>query len=251
MAKPKLSIKASPKIKARPKQLGYVIDQGFSPVDHKPYVAILTLNCTNRKTGNMVQVWIMRDDLNPVEAIATGDDVSICGTCPHRKQSDGSRSCYVNVGQAPNSVWKTYKRGGYCVDHTYAELASILKGRKIRWGAYGDPAIIKPEIVRTLNKYAAGHTGYTHMWGQEYAQEFRGLFQASCDSLLDYVNASGMGWKTFQVASKNATLKNAILCPATRANSKTQCLTCTLCDGNTKDVYVQAHGSGAKYIAYA
>jgi len=89
------------------------------------------------------------------------------------------------------------------------------------------------------------------MWSLDHAQEFKGLYQASCDSLKDYIEASSMGWKTFQVTSKNATLKNAILCPATRENSKTQCITCTLCDGNTKDVYVQAHGSGAKYVAYA
>jgi len=255
MAKSKLTVKAKPKVKAKAKHKGYVIDRGFSPIDGKPYVAIATVNCSNRKTGNMVQVWIMREDLNPVEAIATGDDVSICGTCPHRKklQPDGShvRSCYVNVGQAPNSVWKSYKRGIYSTDHTEDDLAAILKGRKIRWGAYGDPAIINPKVVRTLNSYAKGHTGYTHMWSLDYAQEFKGLYQASCDSLADYIKASSMGWRTFQVTSRNTKLQNAIQCPATRENSKTQCITCTLCDGNTKDIYVEAHGSGAKYVAYA
>jgi hypothetical protein len=251
MAKSKLTVKAKPRVKPKAKHKGYVIDQGFSPIDSKPYVVIATLVCVNRKTGPMVQVWILREDINPVEGVNTGEDVSICGTCPHRKNANGERSCYVNVGQAPNSVWKSYKRGIYSTDHTDDDLAAVLKGRKIRWGAYGDPAIINPTVVRTLNSYAKGHTGYTHMWGQDYAKEFLGLFQASCDSLADYIEASSMGWRTFQVTSKNTRLQNAIQCPATRENSKTQCITCTLCDGNTKDIYVEAHGSGAKYVAYA
>lgn len=112
---------------------GYIIDQGLSPIDGKPYVAILTLKTSNRKTGNMVQVWILREDVNPVEAIQTGDDVSICGSCPHRKQPDGTRSCYVNVGQAPLAVWKAYHRGLY-LKASYLRLSQVLRGRKIRWG---------------------------------------------------------------------------------------------------------------------
>ena len=88
---------------------GYVLQRGFSPIDGKPFVVIMTMNSNNRKTGKMLQVWILNESVNPVEAIATGADYTICGDCPHRKQSDGSRSCYVNVGQAPNSIWKAYK----------------------------------------------------------------------------------------------------------------------------------------------
>ena len=95
------------------KPLGFILDQGLSPIDGSPYVAILTLKSSNRKTGNMAQVWILRSDLNPVEAMSSGQDRSICGDCPHRKQDDGSRSCYVNVGQAPLSVYKGFKRGRY------------------------------------------------------------------------------------------------------------------------------------------
>ena len=88
------------------KPLGYVLHKGPSPIDGRPIVVILTLRTSNRKTGQMCQVWILREDVDPVHAIRTGDDYTICGSCPHRKQADGSRSCYVNVGQAPLSVWK-------------------------------------------------------------------------------------------------------------------------------------------------
>lgn len=233
------------------KPKGFIIDKGLSPIDGKPYVAILTVKSTNRKTGDMAQVFILRDDINPVEAVNTGEDYSICGNCPHRKQPNGSRSCYVNVGQAPNSVWKAYKRGAYKLLWLHEELESALKGRKIRWGAYGDPAIIDPKTVKYLNSLAIGHTGYTHQWTAEFAQEFKGIYQASCDGFNDYLKASDMGWKCFVVVSKDATPKYAKQCPATVTNSKAQCVTCALCDGAKRDVYVNAHGSGAKYVVAA
>jgi hypothetical protein len=242
---------------------GFIIDRGLSPIDGQPYVAILTLKSTNRKTGDMAQVFILREDINPVAAIATGDDYSICGNCPHRKDALGQRSCYVNVGQGPNSVWKAYKRGAYKVlDYVdrkdlpmngsfYSQIESILKGRRIRWGAYGDPAIINPQVVNLFNSYAQGHTGYTHQWREEFAQPFKGIFQASCDGFNDYLEATAHGWKTFVVVNKNVTPIYAKQCPATVDNSEAQCITCKLCDGAKRDIFVHAHGTGSKYVTAA
>jgi hypothetical protein len=229
---------------------GFIIDRGLSPIDGQPYVAILTLKSTNRKTGDMAQVFILREDVNPVAAIATGDDYSICGNCPHRKDALGQRSCYVNVGQGPNSVWKAYKRGAYS-KLNYLSLSKILKGRRIRWGAYGDPAIIDPGIVIALNAFATGHTGYTHQWREEFAQHFKGTFQASCDGFNDYLEATAHGWKTFVVVNKNVTPIYAKQCPATVDNSEAQCITCKLCDGAKRDIFVHAHGTGSKYVTAA
>ena len=231
-----------------PKPLGYVIDKGSSPIDGKPYVAILTTNSSNRKTGNMCQVWILRSDINPVEAVQTGSDYSICGDCPHRKQADGTRSCYVNVGQAPNSVYKAFKAGKYRSDLHCIDAVDVVKGRKIRWGAYGDPAVINPFVVMLLNKKAAGHTGYTHQWREPFAQVFKGMFMASSDGANDYVDATLAGWHTFSVVPKGYKPSNIKLCPATAHNSKATCLTCSLCDGAKTNVYVEAHGSGGKYV---
>jgi hypothetical protein len=230
---------------------GFIIDRGLSPIDGQPYVAILTLESSNRKTGNMAQVWIMREDINPVEAVQTGKDVTICGNCPHRKQQDGTRSCYVNVGQGPNSIWKAYKRGAYSSSWSYHQLSQILKDKRIRWGAYGDPSVIDPGIVLTLNQYAQGHTGYTHQWRSEFASPFVGIFQASCDGFNDYLKASDKGWKTFTVVSKVATPTYAKQCPATVQQSAAQCITCKLCDGAKADVFVHAHGTGSKYVTAA
>ena len=230
------------------KPLGYILDEFNSPIDGSPCVAILTLKTSNRKTGDMAQVWILNRSVDPVTAIKDGADFGICGDCPHRKQEDGSRSCYVNVGQAPLSIYKAYKAGRYAHDPMCLESRKAVKGRKIRFGAYGDPALIRPVIVNTLIKAAAGHTGYTHQWRQSFADAFKGLFMASVDGAIDYIDATMDGWKTFSVVPKGYKPSNIKLCPATVTNSKAQCFTCSLCDGAKTSVYVEAHGSGAKYV---
>jgi len=230
------------------KPLGYVIQESTSPIDGSPIVVILTMGSSNRKTGNMCQVWILRADVNPVQAVNTGEDYSICGNCPHRKQADGSRSCYVNVSQAPNSVWKTYQAGKYERDLHALGAREAVKGRKIRWGAYGDPALVNRLTFRVLNNAAAGHTAYTHQWREPWAQWTAGHMQASCDGMADYLEASSRGFKTFAVIPKNGDSYSGKLCPATAEGSKVTCLTCSLCDGVKADIFVEAHGSGAKYV---
>jgi hypothetical protein len=225
---------------------GYVLQRGTSPIDGKPFVVIMTMKTKNRKTGPMLQVWILREDVNPVNAVATGDDYSVCGDCPHRKQADGSRSCYVNVGQAPRQIWEAYKRG------IYGKLSDLnpsdIKGKKIRFGAYGDPALISPVLFATLIEHADGHTGYTHQWREPWAQWCKKVFQASCDGFADYAEASTHGWKTYAVIPKNAKPYSGKLCPATAQNSQSQCVTCSLCDGAKTDIFVEAHGSGAVHV---
>ena len=231
-----------------PAPKGIVLQRGVSPLDGSPFVVVLTTKSGNRKTGDMCQVWILREDQDPVAAIASGADFTVCGDCPHRKQTDGSRSCYVNVGQAPLSVWRTYKRGGY-VDSPSAELlARVLAGRRIRWGAYGDPSIISPDVVALCNEHADGWTGYTHQWRQPFAQWCRGTFQASCDGFADHLAASDAGWRTFAVVPKNGAAFSGKQCPATVAGSEATCRTCSLCDGAKADIWVEAHGAGAKHF---
>ena len=230
------------------KPLGYILDEFNSPIDGSPCVAILTLKTSNRKTGDMAQVWILNRSVDPVTAIKDGADFGICGDCPHRKQQDGSRSCYVNVGQAPLSIYKAYKAGRYAHDPMCMESRKAVKGRKIRFGAYGDPALIRPVIVNTLIKACDSHTGYTHQWRQSFADAFKGKFMASVDGAIDYIDATMAGWKAFAVVEKGYVPNNIKLCPATVTNSKAQCNTCTLCNGAKTNVYVEAHGSGAKYV---
>lgn len=231
------------------KPKGFILQRGTSPIDGNPFVVILTLKTSNRKTGNMPQVWILREDVDPVTAVLTGQDETICGDCPHRKNTTtGERSCYVNVGQAPLAVWKAYKRGSYEEDLTVEDGERYLKGKRIRFGAYGDPAIIDPVIFWAVAGAADGHTAYTHQWRAPFAQWARGAMQASCDGLQDYLEASAHGWKTFRVTPKGEQGGHGKQCPATVENSQAQCATCALCDGDKADIWVEAHGTGARYV---
>jgi hypothetical protein len=83
---------------------GLVLYRGPSMIDGQPIVCIATglaTKSTNEKTGDLIQTWILRDDIAPIDAANTGADVSICGDCPHRGQViDGknvNRTCYVTL----------------------------------------------------------------------------------------------------------------------------------------------------------
>lgn len=226
---------------------GWILGEFQSPIDGRFCVAILTPKTTNRKTGNMMQVWILRQDIHPFEAAQNGEDESICGNCQHRKSPfTGHRTCYVNTAQGPASVWRAYHRGIYQPDFLWEDRI-YLKGRHVRWGAYGDPAIIPPHIVDPINFYADGWTGYTHQWLQPWAQDYKKIFMASVDSYFEQKVAMDEGWKTFRVVPEG--IKGiGHQCPETVPNSSAKCLTCNLCNGNKTDIWITAHGPSKKHF---
>jgi hypothetical protein len=234
--------------------------KGFVLSTNDQITVIATLKTSNRKTGNMVQIWILPTHISPVEAINTGKDSVICGNCPHRgsktqKHAAGGyvtvterpRTCYVNVGQAPNSVWKGFRRGIYPYLPTN-KYSQAFAGRAIRLGAYGDPAFVSADIISALVSVATKHTGYTHQWRtNEWLKPF---VMASCDTLQDYLDARTAGWRTFRVSAGLTPMPNEILCPASKeAGNKTVCAKCGLCAGTSKqakNIFIPVHGSGAK-----
>ena len=101
----------------------------------------------------MLQTWILRTDMPPLEAVRNDLDSSICGSCVHKgTHVDGKRvgrSCYVNVGQAPTNIWASYAAGMY--RHVSLEEASeLVAGEAVRLGAYGDPGMVPWEVLYQL-----------------------------------------------------------------------------------------------------
>lgn len=214
---------------------GAVLYDGPSMIDGQPIVVIVTglkgrpgKRSANGKTGDMLQTWILRSDLHPVVALA-GEDKSVCGDCPHRRQDNGKRSCYVQVGKAPAAVWRCYRRGGYAP----LQSAQQVAGRKLRVGSYGDPAAVPAAVWLPLIAAVAGHTGYTHQWRTPIGQWAKGILQASCDGLADYSEATTHGWGTFLVTPKGTELPAEMAhCAASKERgAKTTCERCTLCAG--------------------
>jgi hypothetical protein len=225
------------------KEGGYVLFEGKSNIDGSNIVGILTLKTTNIKTGQMAQLWILNADMNPVETSKLGLDVGICGGCKLRQSLGGA--CYVNIGQAPNAVYKAFKRD------KYPTLAikdySILNGLKIRFGAYGDPYALPVEILASLKAIAVNNTSYTHQW-RIGSKILKSVSMASVDSIEEQKEAVANGWRTFRVATEDSIiLDNEIICP--NVTKGVNCADCNLCNGATskaKNIIIPIHGSWSK-----
>lgn len=236
---------------------GYVIYRGPSMLDGKPIVVIATGfadSSSNVKTGKMIQTWILREDIDPLEATHTGDDSSICGACPHRGvvvdgQNEG-RSCYVKVWQAPLVIWKGYKRGIY-PEMDFMDLGWLFSGKPVRLGAYGDPAAIPLNIIDVIGMAADFTAGYTHQW-RDVDTGYAKWLMASADNASDRFMARAFGYRTFRVRAANESLgKKEIACPASKEMGfKTTCSECKACGGtNAKanvDIAIYAHGEPVK-----
>ena len=202
----------------------------------------------NRKTGDMIQIWILVKSVSPTEAIKSGLDRLICGNCMHRgHEVDGrfgvGRSCYVNPGQAPQGIWKAWKAGRYS---PLRSLESFV-GRKVRFGAYGDPTHLPLSLALAIAGVASGHTGYTHQWRKPSLQGWKSLLMASVDSIAELIIARSMGWSTFRVGSEASVGES--LCASERVG--TPCMDCLLCAGarnGLESVHIPPHGTGARHF---
>ena len=234
----KLSVKKA--VIKRPKLRGVILYEGASILDGEPIVCVATFETSNRKTGAMVQTWIIRSDIAPTDAAKNGKDKSVCGACPHRHYTNGA--CYVNLGHAPLAVYKGYKRGIYPAFNE-SDHADIFTGRKIRLGAYGDPAAVPFEIMANAAQMGLGHTGYTHqILHKNFDKRFLRLCQVSADSPKQAARFQAMGANTFRVAMEgDRPADNEIECLSD--SQGINCIDCMLCDGLKKNIALAVHGA--------
>lgn len=219
------------------KSNGAILYEGPSLIDGSPIVAIVTglaSKSANPKTGDMLQTWILRTDVDPKAASENGQDSAICGTCPMRRNVEtGKRRCYVPTWQAPLSVWKAYKRGAY------APIDTILEGRKLRLGSYGDPGAVPFEVWESALRGTVGHTGYTHAWKEKNADpRFATILMASVDFPWQAQYAEARRYRYFRVATPGDAPANntrrEIACPASKERGHvTDCATCLACSGTS------------------
>lgn len=208
-------------------------------------VAIATLKTSNRKTGNMIQIWILDPNVNPVELVKSGKDAeTICKGCPFAS----GNGCYVNVGQAPLSVWKAYKRGAYKRLHP-KNYDAVFSGRSVRFGAYGNPSNIPLSIVKAIASACDGWTGYFHDWKEMTAEKARAYgqyFMASTETEDSRRLADSLGMRYFHVSPNKPS--DAIECLSDTKGIA--CADCKLCSGlsksRIKSVWINPHGSKKK-----
>lgn len=255
---------------------GIILYIGPSMLDGSPIVAIanrIVAKSANAKTGALVQTFIIRADVNPLEALASGADVSICGGCKHRptyvldkakKRSfigpcrKLARSCYVNVGRSVMSVYGAFTRGRYAmpgVDFDPAILPQLFAGSSFRIGSYGDGAAVPFQVWRRATLMAAAVLGYSHQWRDPRFQAFKLLCMASADTVEEQASAVAMGWRVFRVAALNSIkLVGEVRCPASKEmGRKLTCAECKACGGTSSkaraSIVIEAHHVGAKSYA--
>ena len=239
------------------KALGYIVYEGPSQLDGSPIVVIINkikAASKNAKTGALVQSFIIRSDVNPVEALKTGDDAAICGHCIHRPSLaayTGAPPCYVNVGRSVASVYKAYKRGSY-TKASPGEVALYLMGLKLRIGTYGDGAAAPIDVWQELTQFTADHVGYSHQWLNPSFdhQAWSKLVMASADTIDEAAQANLYGMRVFRVSIGTDKQSGEVSCPASaESGKKTTCENCMLCAGTSKaakDIVIADHALGHK-----
>ena len=222
-----------------------IIYNGPSLLDGKPIVVIATYSNRNTKTGKVVQTYILRSDINPLEASKTGQDFSICGSCPMRgevttdpkRKIAKGRKCYVNLGQGVLIVFKSFLRGVY----KEGDPRTMGRDRFVRVGTYGDPAAVPSHVWDELLAECETWTAYTHQkpWRPDIAMQ-------SADSYDEAKAHWAEGRRTFRVIVDLGDIDktNEALCPASKeAGRRVQCTACKLCKGSSlaKSIAIVEH----------
>ena len=240
-----------------------IIYQGPSLIDGEPIVVIAVISDRNKKTGAMVQTYILRSDIDPRDASKSGGDFSICGDCPMRgkvttdpkRKIAKDRSCYVKIHEGVLVTYKHFAKGGYRNANGHAEIAAIGADRTVRLGTYGDPSAVPSYVFESLISEALAHTAYSHQSGMAGVDFRPDLYMVSADSEAQARDAWAKGQRTFRVVKSVADIikGSEILCPASKeAGARVQCTTCRLCGGasvKAKSVAIPDHGPLAKRAA--
>lgn len=208
----------------------------------------------NSKTGDGVQIFILPMSWIIEGKTAMQDDSASCMSCIHAKSNNSS--CYVRKGFAEyglmskvNSLHKMHNNG----DIEYKSVADLpsmegskMKGKFVRFGAYGEPVLLGPEVTKAISELAANFTGYTHQWHMpqyEWAKEY---FMASVETDPLMKRANDKGFRTFRVRTKQEVINgNEVVCPASKeAGRKVTCDKCGLCKGassKAKNIVIIKH----------
>lgn len=195
----------------------------------------------NSKTGDSTQVWILPKSWVFEGEKAMIDDEASCMDCPHSKRVN--RSCYVRKGFAEyglkskvkslNSAYKSGKLDMLPITDLVQFEGDKVKGKFIRFGAYGEPVLLGENTVKQLASLASNWTGYTHQWYVDNYSWAKDYFMASVETELLQNKANSLGFRTFRVRSKKDLItKMEAVCPASKeAGRKVTCNNCALCKG--------------------
>jgi hypothetical protein len=211
-----------------------------SPVHGEPVLLAFVPHSQNTKTGDMVQIYIMHPDQNPLETSKLKLDDRVCGNCPLRHSLGGA--CYVTLFHGPNRVYNSWSDKGKKID-PIEEALEIVLGRAVRIGAYGDIAHIPDYLAAEIMSLSNSYTAYTHAWRNPVvARVWKGRAMASCDTAGQLRLAESQGWAGFVAVPEE--LDGVKICD--NEENGTQCRDCLKCDGSQGSVQLTPHGARLK-----
>lgn len=239
---------------------GVVIARGKSVFTGENLIAVATglrRPSTNKKTGPLIQVYVLSHDESPSDQARSRRDKSICGHCKHRQGSLGT--CYVDLSRGADRVWAAFHSARYAqwtCDH-----AVLFANAVVRLTAFGDCAALPLDVWRPFIQVVRGNggfvLGYTHSW-RVCDQGFRDFCMASVDSKAEHVEANALGYRTFRIRLKGSPLlEHEIQCPAdTHADVSSlcgvekgaiTCFECRACSGGPDGANVSLVPHGINY----
>lgn len=230
---------------------GIELWRGPSAIDGSPIGVVVThleRAPLNRKIGNMAQAWILPLDTSPIDAVQSGVDAGVCGSCRFRPAAGGG--CYVPLAVTAQRVWWAWRHNG---SYTPQRWHPSLEGKPVRIGAWGDPLAVPLEVWLDLAFITGAWTAYTHRWRQvvEDREHWQALTMASCDSAEEADEARALGWRTFRARLATDPLRpGERVCPSAEeapTHGRVTCRDCKLCDGvrgrPVPDVAIIVHGA--------
>lgn len=218
----------------------------------KKTMVIATEKSGNRKIGNAIQIWIVPRNETVTESRRNGSDAKIqCKGCPLAS----NHGCYVGSYYV-DAIQKAAWAGKKPIAKNRQQIIDLVKGRFVRFGAYGNPSLIPLSLVKLIADNASGWTGYFHDWqlmSFDKAKAYGRYFMASCEP-GNVDQALSMGLRVFATRPQSDPVPDGLVdCPSSRG---VQCADCKLCSGTSKrarSVSIPVHGyqvrSATKAIA--
>lgn len=209
----------------------------------------------NKKLGvDRLMIQTYHFDIDQVENIDLTLDANNCLDCPFSFSNNdpGKSSCYTHKGLQGLGLRSMLKRLNKLLPDLepfnqgqFNLFVSYCAGQDIelvRFGAYGEPVLLRFNCVQRLAKLGRNYTGYTHQWNKPQYQEFSQYFMASIHNGFEQAIANDMHWRCFITTET----PGAINCPASKeAGYKSVCSKCALCSGTAgkgnKDIFIHQH----------
>lgn len=175
-------------------------------------------------------------------------DKSNCLDCPF-SLGNGNGGCYTHKFQQYTgflSLLRSIKSEDLSPfnDLKFKQLLKMSTGSYVRFGTYGEPSLIAPNVIAAIVAVAKTWTGYTHQWQKPWAKEHGKYFMASVHNQAEANEAQDKAYRSFIASQDNS--ENAVSCPASKeAGYKSNCAKCALCSGTlgkgTKDIKILEH----------